>query len=117
MKIIQAYKKKNENWQYLTNKEDLKNPLVLVFANRMQLELSEVIDAIRKEFPYEHLVFGSTAGEILDANVFDDSIVVTVIEFEKSTFKIRTDNIFNHKKDANALGKLQILAKVSIPFL
>ncbi|MDX6183454.1 FIST C-terminal domain-containing protein [Flavobacterium sp. Fl-77] len=105
MKIIQAYKKKNENWQYLTNEEELKNPLVLVFANRMQLELPEVIDAIRKEFPYEHLVFGSTAGEILDANVFDDSIVVTAIEFEKSTFAIKTDNIFNHNKDANALGQ------------
>nr|WP_315224659.1 FIST N-terminal domain-containing protein [uncultured Flavobacterium sp.] len=105
MKIIQAYKKKNENWQYLTNEEQLKNPLVLVFANRMQLELPEVIDAIRKEFPYEHLVFGSTAGEILDANVFDDSIVVTAIEFEKSTFAIKTDNIFNHNKDANALGQ------------
>jgi hypothetical protein len=105
MKIIQAYKKKNENWEYLTKEKELKNPLVLVFGNRMELEHPEVIDEIRKEFPYEHLVFGSTAGEIIDANVFDDSIVVTAIEFEKSTFQIRTDNIFNHKKDGNALGQ------------
>jgi hypothetical protein len=105
MKIIQAYKKNNENWEYLTRENELKNPLVLVFGNRMQLERLEVIDDIRKEFPYEHLVFGSTSGEIIDANVFDDSIVVTAIEFENSTFEIRTDNIFNHNKDANALGK------------
>ncbi|GIQ61258.1 histidine kinase [Flavobacterium collinsii] len=104
MKIIQAYKKKNKNWEYLKKEGELKNPLVLVFGNRMQLERLEVIEAIRKEFPYEHLVFGSTAGEIIDANVFDDSIVVTAIEFEKSSFEIRTDNIFNYKKNANTLG-------------
>ncbi|MBF4473587.1 FIST signal transduction protein [Flavobacterium sp. HJJ] len=105
MKLIQAYKKKNESWEYLTKEKELKNPLVLVFGNRMQLERPEVIDDIRKEFPYEHLVFGSTSGEIIDSNVFDDSIVVTAVEFEKSTFEIRTDNIFTHGKDANALGE------------
>jgi len=105
MKFIQAYKKKNENWVYLTNVTELNNPLVLIFGNRMQLECPEVIEDIRTEFPYEHLVFGSTSGEIIDSNVFDDSIVVTAVEFEKSTFQIRTDNIFNHNKEAKALGQ------------
>jgi len=105
MKIIQAHKLQGEKWKYLQPKKELKNPLVLIFANRMLLELNDVIDDIRSEFPYEHLVFGSTSGEILDNNVFDDSIVVTAIEFEKSSFEIRTENILLHNKDARKLGK------------
>ncbi|MEC4003996.1 FIST N-terminal domain-containing protein [Flavobacterium sp. SUN052] len=106
MKVIQAFKKIDQSWKYLKPKEVLNNPLVLVFANRMLLEQTEIIDNIRKEFPYEHIVFGSTSGEIIEANVFDDSIVVTAIEFEKSTFEIRTENVLNHNKDAKKMGEI-----------
>lgn len=105
MKTIQAYKLEGKSWKYLQKKGKLKNPLVLVFGNRMLLEKNDVINDIRKEFPYEHLVFGSTAGEIIDNNVFDDSIVVTAIEFEKSSFEIRTENILKYNKDAKKLGE------------
>lgn len=106
MKIIQAHKKTDQNWTYLQPLKTLQNPLVLVFGNRMLLEQLHVIEDIRKEFPYEHIIFGSTSGEILDANVFDDSIVVTAIEFEKSTFEIRTENILNYNKDAKKMGAI-----------
>lgn len=105
MKIVQAHKVEGKSWKYLQSKKELKKPLVLIFANRMLLEKIEIIDEIRKEFPYEHLVFGSTSGEILNDNVFDESIVVTAIEFEKSTFEIRTENILDHNKDAKKLGE------------
>ena len=105
MKIVQAYKLEGKNWKYLQAKKELKNPLVLVFANRMLLEKNEIIEEIRNEFPYEHVVFGSTSGEIIHDNVFDDSIVVTAIEFQKSSFEIRTENILEHDKDAKKLGQ------------
>lgn len=105
MKTIQAYKLGNSNWKYIKGEKTLNNPLVLVFGNRMLLEQKEVIVDIRKEFPYEHLIFGSTSGEIIDNNVFDDSIVVTAIEFENSTFEIRTENILKYNKDAKKLGE------------
>jgi hypothetical protein len=105
MKIIQAIKLEGKDWSYQQVKKQLINPLVLVFANRMLLEDNEVIEEIRKEFPYEHLVFGSTSGEIMNDAVFDNSVVVTAIEFENSTFKIETENILNHQKDAKILGE------------
>ena len=105
MRINQAYTLDGKNWTYLQKKSTLHNPLVFVFGNRMELQKETVIEAVRKEFPYEHLVFGSTSGEIIDSNVFDNSVVVTAIEFEKSTFEIRTENIFNHHKDAKQLGE------------
>ncbi|QEE49780.1 histidine kinase [Flavobacterium alkalisoli] len=104
MKTVQAYKKDN-SWIYLTDMQALNNPLVLVFGNRYLLEDTTVIDDIRKEFPYEHLVFGSTSGEIAGENVIENSIAITAIEFEKSSFVIKRDNILSHNKNAVELGK------------
>ena len=105
MKIVQAKKSSNEGWEYLSENSPLKNPLVLVFGGRFELEKKEVIEDIRKEFPYENLVFGSTSGEIIGAHVFDTSIVVTAIEFEKSSFIVKTANIFDFDKNAKLLGE------------
>lgn len=105
MKIVQAYKHEDKNWKYLQAKKELKNPLVLVFANRILLQKDEVLQDIRNEFPYEHIVFGSTSGEIIHNNVFDNSIVVTAIDFQKSTFQIKTANILDFEKDAKKLGE------------
>ena len=105
MKIIQAYKEANKEWQYFQEKAILKNPLVLIFGNRYLLENQEVIAAIRKEFPYQDLVFGSTAGEIICCNVNDESISVTAIEFEKSSFIVERENIVDYAKNARDLGE------------
>jgi hypothetical protein len=105
MKIIQASKLKNQDWNYLQEKSALKNPLVLVFGNRYLLEDEEVINNIRNEFPYEHIVFGSTAGEILCCNVHENSISVTAIEFERSSFVVERENILDYDKNAKTLGE------------
>ncbi|WP_348822814.1 FIST signal transduction protein [Flavobacterium aestuarii] len=105
MKIVQAFKKENLDWNYLTEKITLKNPLVLVFANRLLLEDEAFVKDIKKEFPYEHIIYGSTAGEIAGTNVLDNSAAVTAVEFEKSSFVIKRGNILDFEKDAVALGK------------
>jgi hypothetical protein len=111
MKIIQASKFENQGWEYLNEKTVLKNPLVLVFGNRFLLEDKGIVDDIRNEFPYEHIVFGSTSGEILGRSVNDNSISVTVIEFEKSSFVVERDNILDYDKNANSLG-LKLFDKI-----
>lgn len=105
MKIVQASKLENQDWKFLQEKVKLNNPLVLVFANRYLLEDEKVIADIREQFPYEHLVFGSTSGEIISCNVNDNSISVTAIEFENSSFIIKSDNILNYNQDAKTLGE------------
>ncbi|WP_298223974.1 FIST N-terminal domain-containing protein [Flavobacterium sp.] len=105
MKIVQASKTENQPWKFLQENTVLNNPLVLIFANRFLLEQEEVIADIREQFPYEHLIFGSTSGEIIANQVHDDSIVVTAIEFEKSSFEIVTENILNFDKKAKPLGE------------
>jgi hypothetical protein len=111
MRIVQAVKLENQPWKFLQEPALLKNPLVLVFANRFLLEQETIVADIRKQFPYEHLVFGSTSGEIMCCNVNDNSIVVTAIEFEKSSFEVVTENILNFDKKAEALGEA-LFAKI-----
>jgi hypothetical protein len=105
MKIVQATKSENQDWKFLQEKITLKNPLVLVFANRFLLEDKNIIDDIRIQFPYEHIVFGSTSGEISDVSVNSDSVSVIAIQFEKSSFIIKSDNILNYDKKAKKLGQ------------
>jgi hypothetical protein len=111
MRIVQASKSENKNWSYLQEKAVLKNPLVLVFGNRYLLDSDEFIADVRKEFSYEHLVFGSTAGEIIGGTVQDNSITVTAVEFEKSSFVVETENILTHDKNAKQLGEV-LYAKI-----
>lgn len=106
MEIVQAFINEEKQWTYLQDKKELNNPLVLVFGNRYLLEKEEIITEIRKEFPYEHLVFGSSSGEIMGANVNDNSVTITAIDFDKSSFVIQTENVLNHNKNANELGEV-----------
>ncbi len=106
MKIVQATKIENQDWKFLQENITLKNPLVLVFGNRFLLENDKIIEEVRTHFPYEHIVFGSTSGEISHTNVNDSSISVIAIEFEKSSFIIKSDNILNYDKKAKKLGQV-----------
>ena len=90
----------------------LKNPLVLVLGNRYLLENKELYTEVKKRFPDGHIVFGSTSGEISGGTVNDDSLTITAVEFEKSTFAIKTSNILNSGQDSFKTGS-QLVQKFS----
>ncbi|MCD8413285.1 FIST signal transduction protein [Tenacibaculum finnmarkense] len=106
MKTVQL-QKINGSWEYLTTKIVLKNPLVLVFGNRFLLEDENIYNEIRAIFKQGHLVFGSTAGDISSETVADQSITITAIEFEKSTYVIKRANVLSsaNKIDSFQIGK------------
>lgn len=93
MKIVQLVKHKNKDWQFLTSNQKLKNPLVLVFGNRFQFEEVSIYKNIKAIFPDGHIVFASTSGNITSHTIEADCITITAIEFEKSTFKVKTINL------------------------
>ena len=63
----------------------LRPQLAFVFGTRALLENAAVISHLRAAYPDSRLVFASGAGEIFGAEVSDDKLVVTAVEFEKST--------------------------------
>jgi len=70
--------------------------LVLAFGSRAILEMSDHLGLIKKTYPKAHILGCSTAGEIFDTQVLDDSFVVTAVCFEHS----RIEGAKAHIKDA-----------------
>jgi hypothetical protein len=70
--------------------------LVLAFGSPCVITHPEVFTYLKNKFPNADIVMSSTAGEIMDDTVFDDTIVVTAIEFEKSISKCVQTNINQH---------------------
>ncbi len=103
MKINQAQRTKNGEW-VKNQSEVLINPLVLIFADRFILESDGIYEEIRDMYPDGELVFGSTAGEIMETRVFEETVSLTAIEFEKTNFKIVSENISNYV-DIQKMGK------------
>jgi len=58
--------------------------LVLGFGSSEQIVKSDLFSHLKKAYPAADIVLASTSGEILDNDVYDDSVVVTAIEFEKT---------------------------------
>lgn len=102
MKINQAKRLKGGVWEFAQN-EPLKEPLVLIFGDRYLLESKDLFNEVKELYPKGHLVFGSTSGEIMETNVYEESITLTAIEFEKTRFNIVSENVSNHG-DIEKLG-------------
>lgn len=103
MKINQAKRTKTGQWEF-NQKVDLVKPLVLVFADRFILESEAIYEEIREMFPDGELVFGSTSGEIMETHVYEGTITLTAIEFERTKFKIVSENVANHV-DIQKMGR------------
>jgi len=61
--------------------------LVLVFGATAVLRRPHLVRAIREDYPAAHVFGCSTAGEICDTQVCDDSLVVTAVQFEHTQFR------------------------------
>jgi len=105
MKIVQLVKHENKDWQYVLERQELQSPLVLVFGNRYLLESDSLYVEIKELFPKGHIIFASSCAEISSNTVNNNSITITAIEFEKSSFIIKTDNVLNKDLNSFETGK------------
>ena len=78
--------------------------LVLVFGDRGLIEAKDIAEKFKKGYPKAKIVFCSTAGEILNTEVTDNTLSVTAIEFEKTQIKTSLSNIADFK-DSYSAGK------------
>lgn len=104
MKTVQLKKHSASNWTYLSPKQTLVKPLVLVLGNRYMLEDDTIFKEVKALFPDGELVFGSTSGDITSNTVDDDSITITAIEFEKTEFLIKKSNVLHSDLDSHKTG-------------
>lgn len=86
MKVSQAQWTLAEGWiPSLAEIPAVEPQLTLLFASAEILRDSRLIAEIKARFP-QTIIFGcSTAGEIRQSRVFDDTLVLTAVEFEHTT--------------------------------
>lgn len=76
-------------WQQANNSGSKSNPqLVLYFGARGAIEAGDYFQHLKTQFPTAHLVGCSTAGEVLDVEVYDGSVVASAITFEKTRVEV-----------------------------
>ncbi len=99
-------------WQEIKD-EQLGNSanLVFVFGSRTILEDPSKYEEVKAFYPSAHIVMGSTSGEIMEDLVYDDSLCVTAVSFEKTKLKAVSMNI-GEAKDSFEAG-VQMAEKLS----
>jgi hypothetical protein len=75
--------------------------LVLAFGERKCLEKLKPYEHIRTLYPNAEIVINSTSGEIYSDKVYNNTIIVTAIEFEKTSIKTTQVAIQNHLQSTN----------------
>lgn len=70
-----------------------KYQLVLVFGDRETIGKQEILDYLKTRYPVADIVFASTAGEIINETVYDESVVATAIAFEKTRVRCIEKNL------------------------
>ena len=91
------------NWDYSTPEETLaSSDLVMCFGQKNLLSKKEINQQLLNMFPGATIIFGSTAGEIHNDAIYDDTCVATAIEFEKSSIFPIKENIRNYTNSLEA---------------
>ncbi len=94
MKIEQSTWRQSKNWVTDPPGKLVSAQWVLAFGSRDVLQEPGHIMNIRNAYPDALIVGCSTAGEISGTRVFDDSLVITAIEFEHTQVKEACKNNF-----------------------
>ncbi|MFY8160253.1 MAG: FIST signal transduction protein [Candidatus Kapaibacteriota bacterium] len=102
MKLIQL-KYSDNNFQNIYGDVDNINPnLYLCFSNKKLIADKEVYSKLLDLSKDAVIVSCSTSGEINNKSIVDNSIVITGIEFEKSSIKVNKINVRDFKDSYDA---------------
>lgn len=108
MKIEQRLWTPLNGWEIINQSESMElADLVIVFGTKTKIKEVSLFDHIRKTYPTAFIIGCSTAGEIMDTSVMDDSVVVTAIKLMHSTIKGAKVDIKDFKNSFDA-GKLLV---------
>lgn len=99
MKIKQEKYSREKGWEIIRDDNSPADSYncVLVFGNREILSDKAFFFLIKKQYPNADIILSSTAGEIIDTQVNDETISLTAIAFEKTRIKTAEINIENMK--------------------
>lgn len=107
MRIEQKIWTKEKGWVNITeNLDGLAPQLVLVFGSRAEVSSEAHLNSIKSFYPEANRVICSSAGEIADDKVRDDSLSVTAIHFETTKLSFETGVVMEGDRGKDIGAKL-----------
>ncbi len=103
MKIAQFLYTKNKGWQGEFPDEPMSPNLVLVFGNQTRCNTDVIAQWLQENYPNVPVMGCSTAGEIFNTEVYDDSFSITAIEFEHAQTQLEQVD-FKSTSDSKEVG-------------
>ncbi len=92
--------------------------LVLCFASKAILQSGTAYTSVKTKFPNAEIAMCSTAGEISQDNVSDNSFVVTAIQFDKTKIEATSVNIKDYNSSCSAaIGLAKKISKEDLAYI
>lgn len=102
-------KTEQKHWTAEGGWRDIKNAgiadsadLVFAFGSTSLLADASNFNHIKSLYPSAHIIMGSTSGEIMEDLVYDDSLAVTAVKFDKTQIKVASMSIKDAKDSFDA---------------
>jgi hypothetical protein len=105
MKIQQKKFTKLNGWETLLQKENFDASscnLVIAFGSTEIISDKSLYESIKSTYPNADILMSSTAGEIYDTQVNDNTISLTAIQFEKTVIKTAVVKMSSQKNSFDA---------------
>lgn len=81
------------SFEHVSTIPKVSSSIVLCFGSKSMLSIEGIYEKIRIKFLKSEIVLCTTSGEIINDTVLDESIIITVLEFEKTDVKTTMINI------------------------
>ncbi|MFQ5637149.1 MAG: FIST signal transduction protein [bacterium] len=89
MHVEQLYWNVRDGWHVTQKNGGLNEPqLVIYFSSSNAIALAEHHEYLSQRYPSAHVIGCTTAGEIIEDEVYDDSVVATALEFKKTRVSV-----------------------------
>ncbi|MFY0675236.1 MAG: FIST C-terminal domain-containing protein [Bacteroidia bacterium] len=83
---------------------DINPQLILAFGQREFLENSNILEQVKNKYPNTILAGCTTSGEIAGEKVYDESLVLTAVEFEKTKLSSAVAKLTDVENPSRAAG-------------
>jgi hypothetical protein len=101
----EIYLFEDNSWdKELDSSFDSQNTLIICFACSDYTKIQKALDDINTKFPNSLVIGCSTSGEIYSDELYEDSLSVAIMKFEKSSLKLNTLEL-NDSSDSTQIGK------------
>ncbi len=84
MKTTQLKYTPQEGWKPENTSEEFTPNLIFAFGSTQLIKAGEAIKTLHEKYPDAIFIGGTSSGEILSTNVLDDTIIATLVGFEKT---------------------------------